>query len=126
MRGCLVAVFAEELSREAIYDALAARRCYATTGTRPIIEFTVNGAPMGANIQPGGTRNIAARAISSQTIKAMEVFRNDEVIRRIEPQVDEAELSLTDGQEVPAGTFYYLRLIERSGDKAWSSPVWVC
>lgn len=126
MRGCLVAVFAEQLSREAIYDALAARRCYATTGTRPVVEFTVNGAPMGAFIEAGGTRDIAARAISSQGIKAIEVFRNDAVIRRIEPSADEAELSFTDGQKAPAGTFYYVRLIEESGDKAWSSPVWVC
>ena len=43
----LTAVYAKELSREAILDALKHRRCYATTGHRIIVEFSINGHFMG-------------------------------------------------------------------------------
>ena len=49
--GGLVAVYAPELTREAIWDALWHRRCYATTGKRIILEFSVDGEPMGSLIR---------------------------------------------------------------------------
>ena len=36
-------VLAEALTREAVFDALHARRCYATTGAPIVLDFTVNG-----------------------------------------------------------------------------------
>ncbi|MFH0964898.1 MAG: DUF3604 domain-containing protein, partial [Planctomycetota bacterium] len=125
MRGCLVAVYAKELTREAVYDALRSCRCYATTGTRPIVEFTVNGAGMGSCIRGARQRRIAARVIAGQTIRRLEVFRGDEVIRSVEPDSKEGELTHTDGAAAAPGTFYYLRVTEESGDKAWSSPIWI-
>lgn len=124
MRGCLAAVYAKELTREAVFDALAARRCYATTGIRPVIAFTVNGAPMGSFIQPSPRRRVQASVISSQPITCLELFRNDLVIHRVDPGSEEAVLDVTDGDDVRPGTFYYLRVVEKTGDKAWTSPVW--
>ncbi|NIS74992.1 MAG: DUF3604 domain-containing protein, partial [Deltaproteobacteria bacterium] len=43
----LTAVWTDLLSRHSIYDALRARRCYATTGERIIVEFWVDGHFMG-------------------------------------------------------------------------------
>ena len=125
MRGCLVAVYAEELSREAVFDALASRRCYATTGTRPIVAFCVNDAPMGSSIPPAERRRIEARVIAGQPIRKIELFRGTEVIASVEPESDEAELRHVDAGSVPEGTFYYLRVTQRSGDLAWTSPVWI-
>lgn len=47
----LTAVFAPELTRESIYRALAARRCYATTGQRIILRFFLNGCGMGEVVE---------------------------------------------------------------------------
>ena len=120
-----MAVLSEELTREAVFDALAARRCYATTGTRSIVTFTVNGAPMGSAIAPTATRHIEAHVIAGQSIRAIELWRNDAVIAACEPGKDEGKLTFADKEGVPSGTFYYLRVIEQSGDQAWASPVWV-
>ena len=46
----LAAVRAPELTREAVFDALHARRTYGTTGQRILLDFRVNGAPMGSEI----------------------------------------------------------------------------
>jgi len=125
MRGCLAAVYAKELTREAVFDALAARRCYATTGIRPVIDFTVNDAHMGSFIERSPRRRVQASVISNQPITSVELFRNDRVIHRVEGDGEEASLDFTDDDDVPPGTFYYLRVIEQTGDKAWTSPVWI-
>ncbi len=49
MRG-VTGVLATELSREAIFDAIRARRCYATTSEKIELDFRVNGYPMGSVI----------------------------------------------------------------------------
>ena len=46
----LAAVRAPALTREAIFDALHARRTYGTTGQRILLDFRVNDAPMGSEI----------------------------------------------------------------------------
>ena len=46
----LAAVRAPALTREAIFDALHARRTYGTTGARILLDFRVNDAPMGSEI----------------------------------------------------------------------------
>jgi hypothetical protein len=44
--GGLAAVWAAELTREAVFDALYARRCYGTTGARILLDFRLNGEPI--------------------------------------------------------------------------------
>lgn len=41
----LAAVYAEDLTREAIFDAIAARHTYGTTGQRILLDFKVDGQP---------------------------------------------------------------------------------
>ena len=44
----LAAVWAAENTREALFDAMRDRQCYATTGERILIEFSINGESMGS------------------------------------------------------------------------------
>jgi len=46
----LVAVYAETLTREAIFDALKQRACYAATNARILVEFSINGVGMGQEL----------------------------------------------------------------------------
>ena len=50
-RGGLVAVFAPERTREAIFDALISRRVYGTTLARILLDVRVAGAPMGSEVE---------------------------------------------------------------------------
>lgn len=47
IHGGLTCVLAEDLSREALFNAIKSRRCYGTTGARIHLEFTINGHHMG-------------------------------------------------------------------------------
>ena len=50
VRSGLTAVHAEDLTRAGIWEALTARRCYATSGERIGLWFEVDGQPMGSEV----------------------------------------------------------------------------
>ena len=121
-----IAVLADELTRASVWDAMYARRCYATTGTRIVLDFRVNGAIMGSEITaPSGTpRVIEAAVTGSAPLQRLELVRSGKVVASVEcggmTQALEIQDADTDG---PA--FYYLRVYQTDGEMAWSSPVWV-
>jgi hypothetical protein len=84
--GGLTCVLAEALTREAVFDAIKARRCYAVTGAQRIhVELTVNGLPMGAAAPSDGPVTIAGRAVGTGPIERIDVFRGLEHIRMLSP-----------------------------------------
>ncbi len=46
-RGGYTGIYAKELTREGLWEALWSRRCYATTGERVILDVDVDGHAMG-------------------------------------------------------------------------------
>ena len=77
-RGGLGAVLAPERSRDAIFDGMKARRTYATTGDRMILDFEVNGTGMGARAPFSETREIAGRVIGTAAIGSITLVKNEE------------------------------------------------
>ena len=51
----LAAILAEDLTRESVLEALRARRCYATSGSRILLRCALDGSRMGATIAPPKT-----------------------------------------------------------------------
>jgi len=78
----IAAVLAEELTREAVVDALRSRRCYAVSGDRIEIDFTLNGEPMGSDLPPTEARSIAVAVRGWDEISMVELIRNGEPIAR--------------------------------------------
>lgn len=81
----MVAVLAQHLTRDAIWDALRNRRCYAVTGERIELDFTVNGRPMGTILKTGGVRCINVAVKGWDEIEKVEVIKNNRVIYRYFP-----------------------------------------
>jgi hypothetical protein len=143
VKGGLTAVCAKELTREAIFDALKARRCYATTGARIILKVSVNDQPMGSLIEipkekAGKPRNLHITAIGTDVISKIEVVCNNDDAFLFEPNRDHADYMYDDDlpfEEVLAESkerglelkeiFYYVRVTQRDGEIAWSSPIWI-
>lgn len=76
----LAAVWAEELTRESIWEALLARRTYAITGDRIRLQFTLNDAPMGAEIDFASQRRLSVRVEAMDEISMVEVLKNGRVV----------------------------------------------
>ena len=122
----LTAVLAERLTRESVFNAIADRRCYATTGARITVFFTVNGKAMGSEFGIGSDEKaeVEVRVEGTAEITRVEVVRNNGYAAKWEPFSKNFHASFTDipGRGV---TWYYLRVLQKDGHRAWSSPVWV-
>lgn len=131
----LAGVRAAGLTREEIFDALYERRTYGTTGARILLEFLVNGQPMGETVTASAPPRLEIAAHGTDIIEEVQVLRYSrsarafDVIYRIRP--DALDFSWA---SVDAGfredSIYYVRLRQRGhiGGRiamAWSSPIWV-
>ena len=82
-----LAMWASDLSRDALWAAIAARRTYALTGDRIALEFSLNDAPMGAVLPFTPVREIAVAVAGGDALDMVEVLRNDVVVQRWTPPV---------------------------------------
>ena len=89
--GGRTAVVADALTREAIFDALRERRCYAATGDAIELALEVDGTPMGAESIGRRERRIKATARGADPIVSLEVVRNGRVIATTRSDVHEAD-----------------------------------
>lgn len=137
----LTAVMCKKYSREAIYEALYQRSCYATTGPKIIVGFFVAGQPMGqelnSQLKPGLiiNRHISGFVAGTDRVQKVEIIRNGDVIKTFEPQnyhfdyyhddMDNLANVTLETKNGPSFVFYYLRVIQEDGHIAWSSPIWV-
>ena len=84
--GGLTCVLAESLTRDALFEAIRARRCYGVTAAQRIhVELAVNGLPMGAEGPASGPVRIAGRAAGTGPIERIDVFRGLDVLRTVSP-----------------------------------------
>ena len=127
--GGLTAVLAPELTREAVLEALRERRCYATTGQRYLLEFTVDGHQMGSELRvPAGHQADVYGSLGSTTNWVrLEIMGPKGAVAVLTPepgQSDVVELAAkTDPIQEP--TWLYVRGVDESGGMAWSSPVFL-
>lgn len=136
----IAAVWATELTREALFDALRRRRTFGSTGCRVILDFTVNGVPMGgeARLREGEAVHLEGEITAAGPLRFVEILRAD--LDAQEWQVAKRHwwaggaptsfaLNWTD-ETPPRRGLYYIRLRQRElvhgrVAMAWSSPVWV-
>lgn len=127
----LAVVLAPELSRGAVFDALYARRCYATTGARILLAFDVDGMPMGSELvrKAGANISLHVEVAGTAPLTAVEVvtFVNGDfmVVKSAAVDGSAPDATLTFSEPVEGPTIYYVRVRQADGEMAWSSPVWV-
>jgi len=139
----LLAVRAEGNTREAVWDALWNRRCYATTGARMIVDFRLGGHPMGAELTLGehpelhARRTITVSVDGAAPISRIEIVRNNEDVFVHQGGAEHETLTWEDAEPfesvaLPAAQywatpfcFYYVRVWQTDDEAAWISPIWV-
>jgi hypothetical protein len=143
--GALTGVWARELTREAIWEALWARRCYATNGERVVLDVRIEGAPMGSDGIGADAVAVRCQVQARRAIRHVDLLRDGTRVQRQSVRGGRATLVLEDHPE-PGAHFYYVRvrleppsgarrygrargnrgnLQVARGDYAWSSPIWV-
>lgn len=138
--GGLAAILAESLTRDAIYEALRARRVYATNGPRIVLRVSWGGWRMGdivplrrdgdtwtAPPSPDPVPGIPPSTLVAQVMAESPIDRIDVVHRgRIESLDCAGEIDCSLGavvDQVVPGDYLYVRVVQEDGGAAWSSPV---
>ncbi|MBI3971984.1 MAG: CehA/McbA family metallohydrolase [Chloroflexi bacterium] len=124
--GGLTAILAPALSRESVMAALRARRCYATTGARMLLDCSVDGHLMGEEFTTrAATAHLTARVTGDGELARLEVIRDNAVVHTQQVASRQAALDLTLPLEPGKTTIFYLRVAQADGQVGWTSPVWV-
>lgn len=81
-RGGYTGVYARELTREALWEAFWARRTYATTGERIILDVRVDCHMMGDEYRTSEAPEISVTVHGTRPLHAVEVMRGRDLIYR--------------------------------------------
>lgn len=137
--GCcgLTGVWAPALTREDIHRAIKKRMCYATTDSRTILHFSVDGHPMGESFETKASPVVQLRTASPTLIREIAIVKNGETVCRVEPKARFSEWDWTD-PDFHEDAYYYIRLsldpnpdctnralFANREEFVWSSPIWV-
>ena len=134
-------VFAKELTRESVVEALRQRRSYAVRGGEPVLlDFRVNGVFQGSEADIGDAPpELAVKVRAQSPVEKVEVVSNGQFVYTHIPSIEssQAEFTYRDRNGPAAGAYYYVRvwlkgrffeskyLRQEVGQYAWSSPVWL-
>lgn len=121
-------VYAESLTTELVLSALRAMRTFGTLDRNLRLEFRANGAWMGSTIANGRLQFevLAADPDSADRIQRVELVTNrgvvlDSLVPANPHLVDWKPVTTTDSI---ARRYFFVRILERDGDLAISSPIW--
>ena len=79
-KGGYTGLYAETLTLESVLEAVKARRCYATTGVRILVESSVDGHPMGDEYATSSLPKASVFLAGTAPLESVELYRGLERI----------------------------------------------
>ncbi|MHA1383201.1 MAG: DUF3604 domain-containing protein [Candidatus Helarchaeota archaeon] len=123
--GGLTAVFAEELTRESIWEAFLSRRMYGTTGARIILDFNTGEHFMGEEYSTNEIPQFNFKVISQTPLKYIDIIKNGNIIYRKKCKDKKSKGVYIDKKIELGQNYYYMRVIRQDNEMAWASPIWI-
>jgi len=124
------AVLARALTREDVFDALYARRCYGTTGSPIVLSVTLNGAKMGSelsHLSEGECPCVSVECKGTNGLAQIRIVKNGCTVHVRSCHGEQtAEFAWADTDydgRTPCS--YYVRVVQTDRESAWSSPIWI-
>ncbi|MFH1740707.1 MAG: CehA/McbA family metallohydrolase, partial [bacterium] len=123
-------VLAPELTRQAVFDALYERRCYATTGVPILLGFTVNEKLMGMELptlRQNERPQLKLTCEGSNGIDHIRIIKNGRVAHTAFCHGEFAyDMEWEDiDYNSSHSNYYYVRVVQVDRESAWSSPIWI-
>ncbi|OGV39857.1 MAG: hypothetical protein A2020_15675 [Lentisphaerae bacterium GWF2_45_14] len=119
----LMAVYAEELSAEAIFTAIRKRQVYGTTNARIKLLFTINGNLMGSCLAPAPEKNVHISLQGERQFKAVDLYKNAVLYKRFKPYTEIFQTDIIVHDQEAAN--WYVRAVQLDNQTAYASPIWI-
>ena len=126
--GGLAGLQARELTREAVLECMKARRVYATSGPRILLDLRLGTHPLGSTVRAdelGETATLEVTIIATAPLATLDVVRSGEVDTRYDLGGELDASTQLELASLSKGEYVYLRVIQEDGGMAWSSPFYV-
>lgn len=140
-----MAVFTESLTTEGLLDAMRANRTFATEDSDLRIDFQINGAGMGDVLMVEAGAALEPRLIITDTSDEDTEYTVDLIYGDVQPQeradlvkwvpadgltesfifIGEGQLEFDTYEASGLPEFFYVRVKQGDGDRAWSAPIWI-
>ncbi len=123
----ITGAYVKELTREGVFEAIRARRVFASTGARMVIDFRVNGTFMGGETAVQGAPRVSVDVTGDADLDRLEIVRDHRIVHAVQGSGKRASFQFVDeeGSDNRRSSYYYLRITQKDEMKAWSSPIWV-
>jgi hypothetical protein len=119
--GALTALYAKELTPEALFDAYRRRRTLATQGFFMFADFRVGGLFIGEEGACEGAPVISLDVQTPEEIEYVDVMRDGETILRFDEGGRQLREEVEDAGAAP-GTHFYMLRVKLVGDPGFNSP----
>jgi hypothetical protein len=140
----LMSVESTGQTRRDIFEAMYNRRVVATTGSRMLLSYHVNGNPLGSELsikdspELSSSRKLVVEFHGTAPVEQINIIRNNKIVYsehgngRMDVILTWQDTEPIDKTWIPAAkycnhpfTFYYVRAIQTDGEIAWASPFWI-
>jgi hypothetical protein len=118
-------VLAEEFSRKGLVDAMKKRHTYAATDNI-VLDVRLGSNLMGDEVRTGQAK-FDVVVLGTAPLGIVEILRNGDVVHTERDKGDQARFQWEDKNPRRGGkaSYYYVRVRQKDGNMAWSSPMWV-
>jgi hypothetical protein len=124
--GGVAAILSEEVTREAVLQALRERRVYATNGPRILLRVSLGGRRMGSIVEaPETTEELRLLVVSPAPIDRIEIIRSGQVVEAMAGELRREIQLRGEIRDLGSGEYLYVRVSQEDGGMAWSSPFFV-
>jgi hypothetical protein len=124
----ITGAYVRNLTREDVFDAIRKRRVFASTGARMLLDFRVNGTFMGGETSVSGRPRVEVAVTGDGDLERIEIVRDHRIVYASPCSGSKTSIEYIDQAGKPSdrrSSYYYARITQKNGMKAWSSPVWV-
>ena len=121
-------ILADDFTEDGIYEALRARRMYATEDKNLDLDYTVNGSMMGSIIDVPEKLNFEISFNDpdrTDSIAKVELVVNSGKVAYTWNSAADLAKGSVSVELAPEYTYYFVRVTEGDGDLAVTAPVWV-
>lgn len=122
--GGLAALVGAEATRQGVLATLRSRRTYATSGPRIVLRVTLDGEEAGAVVSARAHGTLEILAVAPERLARVDVVRSGAVVTSLPLSLRTHHLS-RGVDDLEAGEFLYVRVVQEDGAAAWSSPFFV-
>jgi hypothetical protein len=116
--------YVDRLDRDAIIEALKARRSYAATDNG-FVDLRIGEHFMGESFRAHAVMPLRVYVRGTSDIARVEVIHNNKVVYVVPGTGPEMTFNWTDNESPHGENYYYARVTQQDGQLIWSSPIWV-